>query len=213
MPTPIGGSTFKTSFINGEWRIGVLERIVERLSQFAPPDALSQADIERFREEVFADLHAKYPNAGLAKGFVPYGIPVPGKPDLVETPFSPGKYVDVSPFAPGTEVRDPYTGRFSVYRNAKPNQPLESACSPRSADSGSYKRRSASPSSLRSFRRSAPRPASVQNDSMICAAMRFAAAISLVPVLRNDLSRNAVNRWWNESHVPIISAGWGRLCR
>ena len=95
-----------------EMRMGVLERIVERLAQFAPCDALSQADIERFREEVFADLHAKYPNAGLAKGFVPYGIPVPGKPDLVETPFSPGKYVDVSPFAPGTEVRDPYTGKI-----------------------------------------------------------------------------------------------------
>ena len=95
-----------------EMRIGVLERIVERLAQFAPPDALSQADIERFREEVFADLQAKYPNAGLAKVFVPYGIPVPGKPDLVETPFSPGKYVDVSPFAPGTEVRDPYTGEI-----------------------------------------------------------------------------------------------------
>ena len=91
-------------------RMGVLERIVERLAQFAPPDALSQADIERFHEEVFADLQAKYPNAGLAKGSVPHGIPVPGKPDLVETPFSPGKYVDVSPFAPGTEVRDPYTG-------------------------------------------------------------------------------------------------------
>jgi hypothetical protein len=94
----------------GEMRIGVLERIVERLAQFAPPDALSQADIERFREEIFADLQAKYPNAGLAKGSVPCGIPVPGKPDLVETPFSPGKYVDVSPFAPGAEVRDPYTG-------------------------------------------------------------------------------------------------------
>jgi len=38
--------------------------------------------------------------------------------------------------------------------------------------------------SFRSFSGSAPRPASVQNDSMICAAIRFAAAISFVPVLR-----------------------------
>jgi hypothetical protein len=112
MPTPIGGIGIQDILINCEWRIGVLERIVERLSQFAPPDALSQADIERLREEVFVQLYAQYPNAELAKGFFPYGIPVPGKPDLVETPFSPGKYVDVSPFAPGTEVRDPYTGKI-----------------------------------------------------------------------------------------------------
>src|SRR5690349_5503635 len=43
--------------------------------------------------------------------------------------------------------------------------------------------------SLRSFSNSAPRPASAQNDSIIWAAMRFAAAISLVPVLRNITRR------------------------
>jgi hypothetical protein len=62
-------------------RIGVLERIVERLAQFAPPDALSQADIERFREEVFADLQAKYPNAGLAK--VPFRTAFPFLVNLI----------------------------------------------------------------------------------------------------------------------------------
>ncbi len=38
--------------------------------------------------------------------------------------------------------------------------------------------------SLLSFSGSALRPASVQKDSIICAAIRFAAAISFVPVLR-----------------------------
>jgi hypothetical protein len=47
-----------------------------------------------------------------AKGDFPYGIPVPGKKNLVESPFSPGKYVDVEGFAPGTEVKDPYTGKI-----------------------------------------------------------------------------------------------------
>src|SRR4051794_20420469 len=37
-----------------------------------------------------------------AKGDHPYGIPVPGKPHVVESPFSPGKYVDVEGFPPGT---------------------------------------------------------------------------------------------------------------
>ena len=46
------------------------------------------------------------------KGDFPYGIPVPGKKNLVESPFSPGKYVDVEGFAPGTEVKDPYTGKI-----------------------------------------------------------------------------------------------------
>src|SRR5437899_4776316 len=48
--------------------------------------------------------------AKVAKGDFPYGIPVPGKPHVVESPFSPGKQVDVEGFAPGTEVKDPYTG-------------------------------------------------------------------------------------------------------
>jgi hypothetical protein len=48
----------------------------------------------------------------VAKGDYPYGIPVPNKPNLVESPFSPGKYVDVEGFAPGTEVKDPYTQKI-----------------------------------------------------------------------------------------------------
>ena len=48
----------------------------------------------------------------VAKGDFPYGIPVPGKKNLVESPFSPGQYVDVEGFAPGTEVKDPYTGKI-----------------------------------------------------------------------------------------------------
>jgi len=46
------------------------------------------------------------------KGDVPYGIPVPGKQGLVTSPFSPDSgYIDVRSFPPGTEVKDPYTGK------------------------------------------------------------------------------------------------------
>jgi hypothetical protein len=48
----------------------------------------------------------------VAKGDYPYGIPVPGKPHLVESPYSPGKYIDVEGFPPGTEVKDPYTDKI-----------------------------------------------------------------------------------------------------
>jgi hypothetical protein len=46
------------------------------------------------------------------KSDVPYGIPVAGKQGLVTSPFAPDSgYIDVRSFPPGTEVRDPYTGK------------------------------------------------------------------------------------------------------
>ena len=55
---------------------------------------------------------ASTPSAKVAKGDYPYGIPVPGKPHVVESPYSPGKFIDVEGFPPGTEVKDPYTGKI-----------------------------------------------------------------------------------------------------
>ena len=43
---------------------------------------------------------------------LPYGTPVPGKKGFVTSPFAPDSgYVDVRGFKPGTEVKDPYTGK------------------------------------------------------------------------------------------------------
>lgn len=43
---------------------------------------------------------------------LPYGTPVPGKPGFVTSPHSPNAgYVDVRGFPPGTEVKDPYSGK------------------------------------------------------------------------------------------------------
>jgi hypothetical protein len=48
-----------------------------------------------------------------AKGDVPYGIPVPGHKGMVTSPYVPeGNYIDVSAFAAGSAVRDPYTGKI-----------------------------------------------------------------------------------------------------
>src|SRR5213075_2012463 len=49
-----------------------------------------------------------------AKAGLPYGIPVPGRKGMVTSPYTPdeGKYVDVTDFASGYIVKDPYTGKF-----------------------------------------------------------------------------------------------------
>ena len=48
-----------------------------------------------------------------AKEDMPYGIPVPGHKGMVTSPYSPeGNYIDVSAFASGSAVKDPYTGKI-----------------------------------------------------------------------------------------------------
>ena len=46
------------------------------------------------------------------KGDYPYGVPVTGKPGFVRSPYSPDKMTDVRGYAPGTEVKDPYTQKI-----------------------------------------------------------------------------------------------------
>lgn len=52
------------------------------------------------------------PAATAPKGDYPYGVPVPGKPGFVRSPYSPDKMTDVRGYAPGTEVKDPYTQKI-----------------------------------------------------------------------------------------------------
>ena len=53
------------------------------------------------------------PAAQAAPRDLPYGTPVPGKPGFVTSPHSPSAgYVDVRGFPPGSEVKDPYSGKI-----------------------------------------------------------------------------------------------------
>ncbi len=48
------------------------------------------------------------------KADLPYGVPVPGRKGMVTSPYLPeeDKYIDVTDFASGSIVKDPYTGKF-----------------------------------------------------------------------------------------------------
>lgn len=51
--------------------------------------------------------------ASPAASQIPYAKPVPGKPGYVFSPFDPnGGYVDVTGYAPGSKVKDPYSGKI-----------------------------------------------------------------------------------------------------
>jgi hypothetical protein len=63
----IGGVNLFDTAINTEFRIAVLERVVDRLLRTAAPGTLLPADMERFREEVLKEMQKKYPNAGLTR--------------------------------------------------------------------------------------------------------------------------------------------------
>jgi hypothetical protein len=58
--------------------------------------------------------HLSAADIAKAKADLPYGVPVPGRKGMVTSPYLPedGKYIDVTDFASGSVVRDPYTGKF-----------------------------------------------------------------------------------------------------
>ena len=67
MSIKIGGIDLTDAVINSEYRIGVLEKIVEKLAQHTPPGTLSQEFIDAARDQTLAEMQKKYPDAGLKK--------------------------------------------------------------------------------------------------------------------------------------------------
>jgi|LakMenEpi03Aug12_release.lakeMendotaPanAssembly.Ray.scaffolds.fasta_scaffold5542907_1 hypothetical protein len=67
MSIKIGDVDLVDSAINTEFRISVLEKVVDRLLRAAPYGSISPQDIERMRDDALSELQKKYPNAGLTK--------------------------------------------------------------------------------------------------------------------------------------------------
>ncbi len=65
MPIKFAGIDLADSAINTEFRVGVLERLVDRLLRQAPPGTVTEADMEAIRKEVLESLQRKYPDAGI----------------------------------------------------------------------------------------------------------------------------------------------------
>ena len=64
-------------------------------------------------EEAAAAPTATPATQKVTKGDYPYGIPIPGKPGLVKSPYAPDQgIVDTRGFSRGQEVKDPYTGKI-----------------------------------------------------------------------------------------------------
>lgn len=61
----VGGINITDSVINTEFRLGVLERIVDKLLRVAPPGTLSVSEMESIRAEVLSAMKKKYPEAGI----------------------------------------------------------------------------------------------------------------------------------------------------
>ncbi len=63
----IGDVDLFDTTINTEFRIAVLERVVDRLLRTAAPGTILPADMEQIREEVLKEMQKKYPSAGLTR--------------------------------------------------------------------------------------------------------------------------------------------------
>ena len=81
----------------------------------ATPPEVAQPSHPSKQEEVTGSVRrVSAADIEKAKAGLPYGIPVPGRKSMVTSPYTPdeGKYVDVTGFASGSVVKDPYTGKF-----------------------------------------------------------------------------------------------------
>lgn len=65
MAIKIGGIDVVQSIVDCQFRVAVLERIVDHLASRLPYGTLTPADLDRFRHEAFDLVKQRYPELGL----------------------------------------------------------------------------------------------------------------------------------------------------
>jgi hypothetical protein len=80
----------------------------------APPGVAQSSQSPKEEESTGTVRGVSAADIEKVKAGLPYGVPVPGRKGMVTSPYTPedGKYVDVTGFASGSIVKDPYTGKF-----------------------------------------------------------------------------------------------------
>lgn len=67
MAISVGSINLVDGVIDSQYRIAVLEKIVQHLVTRMPPGSLTQADVARFQQEALDDLQKRYPEAGISR--------------------------------------------------------------------------------------------------------------------------------------------------
>ena len=65
MSISVGGINLPEAVLDSQYRIAVLEKIVEHLMRRMPPGTISDADVKIYQDQVLQDLQARYPSAGI----------------------------------------------------------------------------------------------------------------------------------------------------
>ncbi len=96
-------------------QVAVTERTREPEPEATPtpaPRVTSRSSTSTPPPEPEAKTSASSRSNVAEKSSLPYAKPVPGKPGYVFSPYDKnGGYVDVTGFAPGSKVKDPYSGK------------------------------------------------------------------------------------------------------
>ena len=67
MSISVGGINLAEAAIDAQYRIAVLEKIVEHLVNRSLPGVITTADIKRYQDAALADMQRKYPSAGIQR--------------------------------------------------------------------------------------------------------------------------------------------------
>jgi hypothetical protein len=67
MSISVGGIDLASGVLDAQYRIAVLEMVVERLLKFAPPGAITESDLKSFQDRAFENMQKRYPQAGIER--------------------------------------------------------------------------------------------------------------------------------------------------